>query len=152
MMNIKPWLAVCAFSALLTACASGSHIITGVQRPAIDPQLVKVFSKAPSQSYEIIGTVEATSSRGVTQQERLASAVATLKNEAAELGANGVIVNNLENNQTGGVTPRTRIGISTGTGGFRTGVSTGIIVNPASVTGTAIYLLGAPTTAVPLAE
>jgi hypothetical protein len=81
----------CILAFLLMACASGSAIVTGTTRPATDPESVKLYLKEP-QKYEIIGLVEASSDAGWTEQGAQDYAVAELKNQAAKLGANGVLL------------------------------------------------------------
>lgn len=131
------WVAVCG---VLTACASGSHVLTGSKYPATNSSQVAVYSSAPRQPYEVIGEVNASSSLGFTQQGRLDSALETLREEAAKLGANGIIVPNAANG-SGGVSTRISTGISGGTHGVRTGLGTGITIHPANVRGTAILVI-----------
>ncbi|MBM6550043.1 hypothetical protein [Marinomonas ostreistagni] len=138
MKQRKPLIAVLTALAL-TGCASGSHVLTGQQRPAIDATQVAVYSQPPQQNYEVVARVEASSSRGVTQQGRMDSALNTLKEEAAELGANGVIVPDLAR-RGGGVSTQVSTGISGGSGGLRSGLGTGFTINPASIHGTAIFV------------
>lgn len=138
-MAIMKWLGIGFSMVALTACASGSHVLTGAPRPAIDPSLVKVYSQAPNQPYDVIANLQASSSRGLSQQGRMDSAVASLKSEAAKLGANGVIINNYPNN-SGGVTTHISTDISSGSRGIATGVGTGFTINPASIKGIAIYV------------
>jgi uncharacterized protein YbjQ (UPF0145 family) len=80
------------FALFLTACASGSAIVTGNARPAIDPASVKIYLKEPQKSYEVIGLVQASSDAGWTEQGSQNYAVAELKKQAAKLGANGVLL------------------------------------------------------------
>ncbi|MCO4787023.1 MAG: hypothetical protein KC467_13995, partial [Marinomonas atlantica] len=109
------------------------------QRPAIDVRVVKVYSEAPTTEYEVIGSIEASSSRGMTQQGRMDSAIEALKEEAAEIGANGVIISNLPN-PSGGVSTQISTGISGGSRGFSSGLGTGITIHPAEIKGTAVYV------------
>jgi hypothetical protein len=79
------------FAVLLTACASGSAIVTGNVRPATDPASVKLYLEAP-QRYDVIGLVEASSDAGWTEQGDQNYSVAELKKQAAKLAANGVLL------------------------------------------------------------
>ncbi|HCJ4876788.1 hypothetical protein [Vibrio parahaemolyticus] len=88
--KIKVGLVVVALS-LLNACASGSAIVTGVKRPALDFNQVRLYLEAPEQ-YETIGIVKASSDAGITQQASQDYAVEELKKQAAKIGANGVIL------------------------------------------------------------
>ena len=76
---------------LLAACASGSAIVTGAKRTPLDPSHVKLYAEAPAK-YEVIGVVSAKSAAGLTAQGSEDYAVQELKNQAAILGANGVLV------------------------------------------------------------
>jgi hypothetical protein len=77
----------------LVACtsASGSAIVTGVKGTPLDPGQVKLYIEAPAK-YEVIGIVNASSDAGRTDQESQDYAVQELKNQAAKLGANGVLL------------------------------------------------------------
>ncbi|ENM5736168.1 hypothetical protein DU972_003810 [Vibrio mimicus] len=88
--KIKVGLVVVALS-VLNACASGSAIVTGVKKPALDFNQVRLYLEAPEQ-YETIGIVKASSDAGITQQASQDYAVEELKKQAAKLGANGVIL------------------------------------------------------------
>jgi hypothetical protein len=79
------------FALLITACASGSAIVTGNVRPATDPASVKLYLKEPRR-YDVIGLVNASSDSGWTEQGSQNYAIAELKKQAAKLGANGVLL------------------------------------------------------------
>ena len=112
---------------LLAGCATGSSIIVGEVREAIDPGQVKLYLEIP-ESYEIIGIVTASSDAGWTEQDSVNYAVEELKNQAAKLGANGVLIES-----TGSQT-------YTVIGGYGTGYLYSIPVTAKSVTGKAIYV------------
>ena len=88
-------LVLLVFSVLF-GCATGSYIITGKVRPAIDPSKVKIYLEAPSQ-YETIGIVEASSEVEFSTQSAQDRAVKELKAQAAKIGANGVLLLNTGN-------------------------------------------------------
>lgn len=75
----------------LTACATGSSIVTGTARPAITPDLVRLYSQPPKQ-YEEIGIVRAESDSGWTSQHDMDLAIAELRRRAALMGANGILL------------------------------------------------------------
>jgi hypothetical protein len=87
---------------VLAGCATGSVIITGNTRPAIDPIEVKIYLEPPSQ-YEIIGIVEASSDVELSSQAAQDRVITELKKQAAKIGANGVLLINVET-QSGGTT------------------------------------------------
>jgi len=76
--------------AVLYGCATGSAIVTGKTRPAIDPSEVRIYLDPPSQ-YETIGIVEASSDVELSSQAAQDRTINELKAQAAKLGANGVI-------------------------------------------------------------
>ena len=112
---------------LLAGCASGSSIVVGEIREAIDSNQVKLYLEVPD-SYEVIGIVTASSDAGWTEQDSVDYAVEELKNQAAKLGANGVLIES-----TGSQT-------STVVGGYGTGYTYAAPVTAKSVTGKAIYV------------
>ena len=112
---------------MLGGCASGSAIVTGTKRPPIDPSLVKLYLQPPPD-YEVIGIVNASSDAGWTEQGSQDYAVQELKNQAAKLGANGVLLTT-----TGEKT-------STAVGGYGTGYFYAIPVTAKTVSGQAIYV------------
>lgn len=120
-------LIICFCALILAGCASGSAIVTGVKRTPIDPDQVKLYLEAPS-SYEVIGIVNASSDAGWTEQGDLDYAVEELKNQAARLGANGVLLET-----TGEKT-------STAIGGYGTGFFYAINSTAKTVSGKAIYV------------
>jgi len=75
----------------ISGCTTSSVVVTGQERSPIDPAAVTLYDEPPAE-YEVVGTVEAAS--GVflfyakTAEER---AFAELKEQAATIGANGVI-------------------------------------------------------------
>lgn len=77
----------------LAACAT-SHVMIGQARPPISPSLVQVYFHPPAAKYEEIAMLD-TSSRGgfgFTAQGKTDVVINRLKEEAAKLGANGVLL------------------------------------------------------------
>jgi hypothetical protein len=87
----KKSLLVSLLALSLAACAHGSAIVTGAKRTPLDPGQVRLYAEAPAH-YEVIGIVNASSGAGWTKQGSEDYAVQELKNQAAKLGANGVLV------------------------------------------------------------
>lgn len=77
----------------LFSCVTGSSIITGTKRPAINPSEVKIYLDPPAQ-YESIGIIEVTSEVVFSRQEAQDQAMSELKSRAAKVGANGVLLTN----------------------------------------------------------
>lgn len=112
---------------LLVGCATGSSIVVGEVRDPIDPSKVKLYLESPD-NYDVIGIVKASSDAGWTEQDSVNYAVEELKNQAAKLGANAVLL------ETTGETTSTIIG------GQGTDYLYAIPVSEQTVSGKAIYV------------
>lgn len=95
--------AVLTSLAIVAACstAEGTSVVTGQARPAISPDEVQLYSSAPKKPFESIAIVKANSASGWSDQQSMDYAVAELKEQAASVGANGVVINS-SGSQTGG--------------------------------------------------
>ena len=79
-------------AAVLVGCASGSALVVGQTRPAIeDYSSVKILTEMPDGA-EQIAIVKASSHMGWNQQQSLDYAVEELKKQAAKVGANAVVI------------------------------------------------------------
>lgn len=89
---------------VLVGCAASSHILTGTQRPPIDPAKVKLYSQPPAK-FEEVAIIEASSrsSWAVTDQGKVDVVIERLKEQAAQLGANGVLLQMTGSESVGGV-------------------------------------------------
>tara|TARA_B100000902_G_scaffold40372_2_gene48008 strand:+ start:48 stop:413 length:366 start_codon:yes stop_codon:yes gene_type:complete len=88
---------------LIISCHPVSHIIVGEKRDPISPENVKIYLDYP-KSYEKIALIDAGSNFSFddpallfTWQDKMNKATDRLKNEAANLGANGVLIINTDN-------------------------------------------------------
>lgn len=92
-MNLHRYLLLLLVPAVLTiaGCATGSAIVTGNTREPVEPEQVRIYLEPPA-AFEVIGLVNASSSAGWTEQESMDYAIKELKNQAAKLGANGVLL------------------------------------------------------------
>ena len=89
-------------AAVLVGCASGSALVVGQTRPAIeDYSSVKILTEMPDGA-EQIAIVKASSDAGWNQQQSLDYAVEELKKQAAKVGANAVVIT--DRDTTTGVT------------------------------------------------
>lgn len=111
----------------LASCATGSAIVTGTKRIPLEPSQVKLYLESPDK-YEIIGLVNASSDAGWSAQGSIDYAIKELKNQAARIGANGVLLES-----TGERT-------STIIGGYGTGSLYAIPVTAKAVSGKAIFV------------
>lgn len=117
-------LAAILVIAAITGCADGTTVITGERRAAISAEEVQLYSAAPQSKYQVIALVNASSGNGWTDQQSIDYAVEELKNQAAAVGANGVILG-----QPGSQT-----------GGFVMSGNVAIPYDEQTVSGTAIYI------------
>jgi uncharacterized protein YbjQ (UPF0145 family) len=124
-MAPRPRLTAAIASALLlVACATSSHVLVGTPRTPISPDQVKVYLQPPPK-FEQIATIDATSrgSLTITSQQNMDKAIARLKQEAARLGANGILLQGVEDQQSGAI--GTGIGNSSFNGNTAIGTSVG---------------------------
>ncbi len=88
--DIKLAVTLLAF-ACIGGCTTGSAVATGQERSPIDPAAVTLYYDPPA-AYEVVGIVEAASDAfPFYNQTTLERAFAELKEQAAKIGANGVI-------------------------------------------------------------
>ncbi|MEI2453297.1 MULTISPECIES: hypothetical protein [Lysobacter] len=130
---------------VLSACAS-SHVLTGRPRPPVPVSQVRVYFAPPPGRYEEIALLQSNSGPFTYgEQNKMDSVIGKLRNEAAKLGANGVLFQGTEDGYGGG-------GVSVGAGGGRiggrsyTGGGVGIDISPRQkfAHGVAIYVLDPP--------
>ena len=76
---------------ILFGCVTGSVIVTGDKKPAINPTVVKIYIDSPVQ-YETIGIIEASAEVGFSTQKAQDKVINKLKSQAAAIGANGVLL------------------------------------------------------------
>ena len=118
---------------LILGCYPVSHIIIGEKRTAIIPSAVEIYSDFPEE-YEKIAIIEASSdfalkdpSFDFTHQKKTDRALERLKNEAALLGANGLVIQGLSTQIKYNVTA-TDDGVSTTTVKIKEITATAIFV------------------------
>jgi hypothetical protein len=109
-------LAIVAVLAV-AGCAGGSHILTGKARPPTSPEAVKVYS-APPASFEEIAIIDASSkdSWAVTDQGRADVVLQRMKEAAAAVGANGLLLTGYGDGIGGSVGTATRVSPGTSIG------------------------------------
>ena len=98
-------LQLIAVAACLAAgCSTSSHVLIGTPRPAISPESVRVYLQPPPK-YEEIATLNASSqgSLALTSQQNMDKAMQRMKNEAAKLGANGILLQGVQDQQSGSI-------------------------------------------------
>ena len=89
---------------LLASCAATSDfVLVGHLRPPISPDAVRLFWEPPPR-FEEVATVDASSGPSLTSQHaKVNRALEALRRQAAELGANGVLVQDIEDDEGGTV-------------------------------------------------
>lgn len=107
---------------VLSGCATSSSVVTGEQRAPIEPDEVTVY-QTPPDAYEEVAILEANSKRSMefTDQGKINAAIARLKEQAAKLGANGILLTDISDEAGGGIS----FGIGTGNYSRNSGVSVG---------------------------
>jgi len=144
-MNIKIATAACLALAL-AGCASSSRVMMGAARAPIDPAQVQVYPTAPPGSMEI-AQIEATSAVGFGTQGQTDAALKRLKEEAAKLGANGVVVMGVG---SGGAPAAVSVGAGSWGSSVGGGVGIGIPTTQKHAAGVAIWVPpGTPAQPVP---
>ena len=144
-MRLSHAFAIAVVALSVAACAS-SALVTGRQRPPIDPSQVRVYFSAPPGGYEEIARLQ-TGSGAFTygEQNKMNSVIAKLRNEAAKLGANGVLFTGTDDGYGGS-------SVGVGAGGGRIGGSgfspggIGVSISPSQkyAYGLAIYVANPP--------
>jgi hypothetical protein len=96
----------CAALALLgmglAACAPSSHVLVGTAHPPISPSEVKLYLQPPP-TFEQIAILNASSNSmfGTGGQGSVDKVIQRLKEEAAKVGANGIILEGMSDRETG---------------------------------------------------
>jgi hypothetical protein len=82
-------------SCALLACATSSQVLTGVPRSPISAAAVRVYTQAP-QSFEEIAALSASrkSISSAGGERAIAKMIETMRTQAAQLGANGLLLEN----------------------------------------------------------
>lgn len=132
------YVSVLLLSTFLFGCASGAHVVTGKSRPEIEESQVFFFETAPVFSYEVIGIVKASSDKGFSEEARKEKAIKELKNQAAKIGANGVILEEVTQLSFRGLGSSIGLGIGSRSG-VRTSFGSSFSFPTAEAIGTAIY-------------
>jgi hypothetical protein len=125
----------------LSACAT-SHVMIGQARPPISPALVQVYFHPPAVKYEEIAMID-TSSRGgfgFTAQGKTDIVINRLKEEAAKLGANGVLLQGMGDQAGGSISTGFGQGSVSGNHAYGSGVGFSGNMTQKVGSGMAIYI------------
>lgn len=115
---------VLVLTLMLVGCAS-SAVVVGKIRPPLDVSQVKIYLHPPKK-YEEVAIVEASSKAAfaIGSQAKTNVVIERLKEEAAKIGANGILLSNMGEQATGAV--GTAYGTATRNGNQATANSYGI--------------------------
>lgn len=130
----------------LSSCTimDGNTIITGNTRPAISPNEVRIYRTAPEE-FEEIAIVFASAGHDFKKNSTLMNeALQRLKEEAAKIGANGIILTNMDERDPQSVTASFGSATAVGSGGsaYATGNATSVSGGDAytRLNGVAVYV------------
>jgi len=86
----------------LAGCASSQAVLVGRARAAISPDQVRIYLQPPEARYEQIANLAASSqgSFAITAGGKIDKVIERLKQQAAKLGANGILLHGVAD-QTG---------------------------------------------------
>ena len=114
-------------------CYPVSHIVVGETKSPISPSQVKILAEYPDE-YEIIARIDASSefafkdpSINLTWQSKMDKIIERLKVEAAQLGANGVVIENTDNKTKQNITV-SRETTTINEAHYKTGTATAIFI------------------------
>jgi hypothetical protein len=127
----------------LSGCASpSSSLVVGKVRPAISPDQVKLYLRPPKK-FEEIAVIESSSlySWAVTEQGKMDAVTATLRAEAAKIGANGILLQSAGTQQAGSVATGSGTATRIGNSVFGSGLSVAVPVMVKAGTGLAIFVI-----------
>lgn len=88
---------------LLSSCAitNETSLVVGTQRAATSPDRIKLYTKPPAK-YEEIAIISADAAHDFMSKQSLQNiAIENLKKEAAKVGANGILLDNVGSFSTG---------------------------------------------------
>jgi hypothetical protein len=133
-------VALFAAVAALVGCVS-SHVMIGQARPPISPDQVRIYWHPPA-AYDEIALLD-TSSRhsfSITAQGKTDAVIERLKEEAAKLGANGVLLQGIGDQSDGSVSTGYAQGTATGHSAYVSGIGISGNVMIKKGAGVAIYV------------
>lgn len=135
-------LATVLAAALLAGCASVSRVMISDPRPPVPVEQVRVYSQPPAARYVEIALLDASSGEFTYgAQNRQDAVLGKLRAEAARLGANGVLLQDMAQVPSNG-----GVGIGVGGGGRHVGGGVNVGISPPKqvARAVAIWVDGAP--------
>jgi hypothetical protein len=130
-----------AATSVLAACSTSSHVLTGATRAPISADQVKIYTQPPPK-YEEIARLNS-SSRGSFSfgaQAKSDKVIERLKQEAAKLGANGVLLMGINDRQSGSIGTGFGSGSASGNSAVGVGFGTSVATYQKEGIGLAVYV------------
>ena len=134
-------LALALAATALCGCAT-SHVMVGQARPPISPDLVKIYFRAPETKYEEIALLDTSSKGGFgfTAQGKTDVVINRLKEDAAKLGANGILLQGVGDQAGGSISSGFGQATASGNHAFASGIGFSGNVIHKTGSGVAIYV------------
>jgi hypothetical protein len=128
----------------LTACATSSVTLTGMSRPSISPEEVRVYTSAPTSFEEVALLRASRKSVGAGGEKAIEKVIDEMRAQAAKLGANGLLLEDFSDAQS--LILDTGVGSDTYThnGSISLGVGGAIGIIKKTGQGRAIFIAPAP--------
>jgi hypothetical protein len=139
---VRPLYAVAvAATLLLTACASSSQLI-GSARPPTSPDQVRLYLEPPAGEYDRIAILDASSKRSFSfsTQAKADVVISRLKQQAAKLGANGIVLQGISDESSGSFATSVGTGYEGGRGTVDLGFGVSALMLQRYGRAVAIYL------------
>ena len=129
-MTLRALAIAAVATVLLGGCSTTSKVLISQPRPAISPEQVRVYFAPPPGRYVEIALLESSSGAFTYgEQNKLDSVLGKLRVEAAALGANGVLVQDMASGYGG-----SNVGVGVGGGSFghgsHIGGGVGVSISP----------------------
>lgn len=134
-MSLRPLVLSLALVGALAGCASASRVMISDPRPPIAVEQVRVYAQPPAGRYVEIALLDASSGFTYGAQARNDAVIARLRAEAAKLGANGVLIQEIGEYSSG-----SGLGIGVGGGSRRIGGGVSVDVAPPRRTARAVAI------------
>lgn len=101
---MRSWTGSVAMIFCMTACASPAQLI-GPARPPISPDQVHLYLEPPAHEYDEIAVLNASSKRSFSfsAQAKADVVIKRLKEQAAQLGANGIVLQGISDESNGSI-------------------------------------------------
>jgi hypothetical protein len=135
-------LALALATAPLSGCTATHAALLSPARPPISPESVRIFLEPPKARYQEIANLTA-SSRGaftLTTHGKIDKVIERLKQEAARLGANGVLLHGVDSRSAGSLGAGVSTESETGHSPYGLGFGTSVFFSQESGDGVAIYV------------